>query len=166
MKKATAELHPVVRRFVEDAGRTTQSFGLGRVVGQPYAYLYFAQTPQNLNDLQRALGISKGSASTGVRQLIRWEAVRKVWIRGDRKDYFEANDGFGRILKRALADTVASRLESYTTLLDEADQHIDRLDDNGNGEHDHVRERVTHLRRFSERARNAWNNTLLQRLLR
>ena len=49
------ELNPVIRRFVEDAGNTTQSFGIGRVVGQIYAYLYFSPEPRSLADMQASL---------------------------------------------------------------------------------------------------------------
>ena len=101
----------VVQRFIEDAGRLTQSLGFGRVIGQIYAYLYFSRTPRCLADLQNALGISKGSASMGVRQLEQWSAVSKVWVKGDRKDYYAANDWFGQILKSALVDTIGKKME-------------------------------------------------------
>lgn len=35
--ESTTELHPAVHRFIQEAGGTTQSFGIGRVVGQVYA---------------------------------------------------------------------------------------------------------------------------------
>jgi DNA-binding transcriptional regulator GbsR (MarR family) len=161
-----SQLHPVVRRFVEDAGSTTQTFGMGRVVGQIYAFLYFSSEPKNLSDLQQALGISKGSASTGVRQLEQWEAVRRVWIRGDRKDYYEANDWFGKILKRVLTDTVAQRMSAYTSLIDEADEELSDPAVSGDGEGEFLKDRVARLRRFQDRARAAWENPLVQRLLR
>ena len=111
----------VIRRFIEEAGTSTQSLGLGRNVGQIYAYLYFSPEPRNLGDMQDALGISKGSASMSVRQLEQWDAVRRVWIKGDRKDYWEASDWFGRILKRALFDTIAQKMSVYTDLIDNAE---------------------------------------------
>jgi DNA-binding transcriptional regulator GbsR (MarR family) len=163
------DLHPVVRRFVGEAGRLTQSFGIGRVVGQIYAYLYFAPAPQNLADLQEALGISKGAASMGVRLLEQWDAVRKVWVRGDRKDYYEANIWFGKILKNALVDTVAVKMSAYTTFLDEVAGELAPDKDaapDGDGEAAFVRERLEHLRVFSRKARAAWTNPFLQRLLR
>jgi DNA-binding transcriptional regulator GbsR (MarR family) len=166
---------PVVRRFIEEAGITTQSFGLGRVVGQIYAYLYFSETPRGLADLQEALGISKGSASMGVRQLEQWEAVRKVWVKGDRKDYYEANAWFGRILKRVLFDTIAQKMSSYTSLLQEAHAELnDQNDDpdapdhgpNDHGPNDFLRDRLAHLQKFHDKAKGAWDNPLLQRLLK
>ncbi|MCF7855847.1 MAG: hypothetical protein K9N51_13690 [Candidatus Pacebacteria bacterium] len=171
----------VARRFIEEAGSTTQSFGLGRVVGQIYAFLYFSPEPKGLADLQEALGISKGSASMGVRQLEQWDAVRKVWIKGDRKDYYEANDWFGKILKRVLFDTVAQRMSSYTNLLEDAHEQLNGDDENHepssakategrpsttNHEQTFLKDRVARLQTFHAKAKSAWENPLLQRLLK
>lgn len=157
-------LNSVVRRFIQDTGNITQSLGIGRVVGQIYAYLYFSREPRGLHDLQSALGISKGSASMGVRQLEQWSAVRKVWIKGDRKDYYEANDWFGRILKNAVIDTVGQRLESYASMLDQVQSELAGIE--GDGEAEFVRERVDRLRAFQEKAQKAWNSPMMKILLR
>jgi HTH-type transcriptional regulator, glycine betaine synthesis regulator len=163
--KRTVELHPLVRRFVEDAGSLTQTLGVGRVLGQVYAYLYFSRLPRSLGNMQETLGISKGSASIGVRQLEQWGAVRKVWVRGDRKDYYEANDWFGQILKNAIADMVRKRMSSYTSLLGEAQAELRALAQS-NGEGAFIRQRVERLQNFHGRVQRFWSNPLLQALLR
>ena len=158
-------MNPITRRFIEDAGNTTQSLGIGRVIGQIYAYLYFSHEPRGLGDMQKTLGISKGSASMGVRQLEQWGAARRVWIRGDRKDYYEANDWFGKILKTLLVETLGKKLTSYATLLDEATRDLSSLNVE-NGEKEFVRKRIEHLRRFQQRAMNVWGNPVVQRLMK
>ena len=160
------QLNPVVRRFIEDAGNLTQSFGAGRVLGQIFAFLYFSKTPRNLGDMQDALGISKGSASMGVRQLEQWQAVRKVWIKGDRKDYYEASDWFGKIIKHAIADTVGKKMTAYTGMLNGAAEDLDELvEENGDGDADFIKERIAHLRKFHDKAQGFWDNPLLRKLL-
>jgi DNA-binding transcriptional regulator GbsR (MarR family) len=135
---------------------------VGRVVGQIYAYLYFTEGAGNLSNLQRALGISKGAASMGVRQLEQWGAVRKVWVRGDRKDYYEANDWFGRIVKNAVLETVAKKINASSSFLDSAEAMVE--DDGGNGAF--LRGRIRNLRRFQVKMQKAWNNPILLRLLK
>jgi len=159
--------HPVVRRFIEDAGNLTQSFGLGRVIGQLYAYLYFSPRPRKLDDMQAALGISKGSASTVVRQLEQWGAARRVWVKGDRKDFYEANDWFGRILRNAVADIVGRKLAAYGSLLNGVESAVSdvRLSE-GDGDEAFIRDRVEHLRVFQTRAQKLWSNPVVQRLLK
>jgi DNA-binding transcriptional regulator GbsR (MarR family) len=152
----------IVRRLIQDAGNLSQSLGFGRVLGQIYAFLYFSREPRNLADMQEALGISKGSASTVVRQLEQWHAVQKVWVKGDRKDYYEANDWLGQIIKNAIVDTTARRFSQSSALLTEIEADIEALD---NGEKEFLRERVQHLRRFQTRIQKVWDNPLLKRLL-
>jgi DNA-binding transcriptional regulator GbsR (MarR family) len=164
-RDSTADLKPVVRRFIEEGGKTTQALGLGRVLGQIYAFLYFSPVPRNLGDMQWALGISKASASTGVRQLEQWEAVRQVWVRGDRKDYYEANDWFGRILKKAVLDTIGKRLSSYAAVLEDVARTM-ASEGGGGAEEEFIRERVEHAKSFQGRAQRLWNNPLLQRILK
>jgi DNA-binding transcriptional regulator GbsR (MarR family) len=162
--KISADLPSIVHRFIEDAGTTSQSMGVGRVLGQIYAFLYFSRGPRSLADMQLALGISKGSASTGVRQLEQWGAARRVWVRGDRKDYYEANDWFGKILKSMLAEIIGTKLDALQHSLDMAEEEIQ--DDTGDEDISFIRERVKQLRQFQAKALKTWKNPVFQRLLK
>ena len=161
--------HPVVRKFIEDAGNLTQSFGIGRVIGQIYAYLYFSPQPRSLGDMQDTLGISKGSASMNVRQLEQWGAVQRVWVKGDRKDYYAANDYFGSILRNMLRDAAGKRIDAFAGLLDEAEAELNghrtgKL--SGDVDVKFARERVQRLRAFQKKAQGLWNNPLVRMMLK
>jgi len=158
-------VNPIILRFIEDVGTLTQSLGVGRVIGQIYAYLYFSREPRNLADMQETLAISKGSASTGVRQLEQWGAARKVWVKGDRKDYYEAGDWFGGILKNALVETVGKKMAAYTTLLEETEAELARMS-NGDEEGQFIRTRIARLRAFQQKAQTVLGNPMVRRLLR
>lgn len=151
-------------RFIEAAGHVTQSLGLGKILGQIYAHIYFSEGPKSLDDLVTELGISKGSASMAVRQLESWTALRKVWVKGDRKDYFEATDDFGRIIRRVMKDVVGEKMESFETLLDDAEAVLGQAKP-GKGE-DFVRARVERLRLFRDRTKYMWESPLVQLLMK
>ena len=51
-----------------------------------------------LGKISAMLGISKGSVSMGTRQLATWGAIRKVWIPGDRRDYYEATENLKQLI--------------------------------------------------------------------
>jgi len=157
------DLHPVVRRFIQDAGNLTQSFGIGRVTGQLYAYLYFSPEPRNLADMQSALGISKGSASMTVRQLEQWGGVRKVWVHGDRKDYYEAVDWLGGLLRSAAADLLGRKLSDTSSLLDDAEQS---LADPDLPDRAFIQQRVGKLRSFQGKVKRVLANPLVRQLLK
>ncbi len=68
-------LHPAKREMIEAGGRTAQSFGLNRLLGQIYVLLYLTPHPLTLDDIAQALGVSKASVSIACRQLESWAAV-------------------------------------------------------------------------------------------
>ena len=162
---------PITRRFIEDAGSTTQALGVGRVVGQIYAYLYFSEPPRTLDDMKEALGISKGSASMGVRQLEQWGAAQRVWVKGDRKDYYSANDYFGSIVRNIMVDMMGKRLSSMSKLLDEADAELNGATSAdhhppGSGNVRFLRSRVKRLREFQGKVQALWSNPIVKIMLK
>lgn len=163
------ENEDITRRMVESAGHTTQSMGLGRVIGQIYMYLYFNREPQTLNDLTSALGISKGSASMCVRQLEQWGALEKIWIKGDRKDYYSAKDSFGRMIKNAILDLAGKRITDYSALMDEVESELQLRKTNGNkhSEDDKfISDQINKLRSFQKKTQGLWDGLLLKMLLK
>ena len=165
MTPPSEDLSPIVHRFIEEAGSITQSMGIGRVLGQIYAYLYFSPDPKNLTDMQSALGISKGSASTMVRQLEQWGAVKKVWVRGDRKDYYAAEDWLGKIFRNIIIDTIGKKLNSSNGLVEDMERGLSDFE-GADEEREFVKERIKHIQQFQKKAQKIWNNPLLSRLLR
>ncbi len=97
--------------MVEAGGRTAQSFGLSRIYGQLYMLLYLSNEPRSLEDLAVQLGVSKASVSIACRRMESWSAVRRVWVRGDRRDFYEAQTDFRAILN-GLLPSVSKKLES------------------------------------------------------
>jgi DNA-binding transcriptional regulator GbsR (MarR family) len=160
-----SEYDRIVRRMIEAMGHVTQSFGVGRTLGQIFAYLYFSREPRSLDDVTSALGISKGSASMGVRQLEQWEAVEKMAGKGDRKDYYLARDAFGRIIKKAALDLSRKKLEYSGSLLGEMEARLDRDGGKRAGlseENKFVMDRIEKIHAFQDKITEIWNNPLFQ----
>ena len=160
-----SSINPIVRRFIEEAGNATQSFGLGRVAGQLYAYLYFSKEPRNLADMQRDLGISKGSASTVVRQLEQWGGAKKVWIKGDRKDYYRAEEWIGKVLRTAALDIVGKKLQSCRKLVDNIEEEMRGLEDD-NGDHRFIAAKMEQIKQLQKKTEAFWNNPFIREMLK
>ncbi len=93
---------PRVRlELVDIFGRMAQSLSFPRSVGEIYGLLYLAPAPMSAPEICEALSISKGSVSTGTRQLLTLGFVRKVWLQEERKDYFEAVLELGEMVRTA-----------------------------------------------------------------
>ena len=75
-------------RFIEGISRMSDTFGLNRFVIQLYVLLYLRDKPLCLDEMADALGVSKGNVSVNIRELEKWGAVKNIWVKGSRKDYY------------------------------------------------------------------------------
>lgn len=112
--------------FINMTGILASQLSLNPTVGQIYGLLYISPEPVSLNEMVEKLGISKGSASTNIRILESWGAVRKVWVKGSRRDFYEAElDTLNIVLKRAKL-AIKKRLDD--TRLQECRNKIMKMD--------------------------------------
>ena len=156
-------------RFIASAGDLTQTLGFGRNLGQIYAHIFFSKEPQSLDDLCTSLGISKGSASMSVRQLEQWGALKKIWVKGTRKDFYAAGEEFGRIIRKALVDMVGRTTETADSLIDESENWLKARRKNGGAKDEDLAflaERVRKLQVFRSRAQGLWNSPIIKVLLK
>tara|TARA_Y100000589_G_scaffold324285_1_gene360210 strand:- start:414 stop:962 length:549 start_codon:yes stop_codon:yes gene_type:complete len=101
-----------LQEMVEVGGRICQILGLPRSTGQIYGLLYLSAKPLSLNLMSSMLGISKGSVSIGTRQLASWGAIRKVWIPGDRRDFYEVVEDLRQLIRGSYNNLIKTKIES------------------------------------------------------
>jgi DNA-binding transcriptional regulator GbsR (MarR family) len=157
------------QRFIEAGGNATQSFGFGRVLGALYALLYLSPKPLSLDDIAAELGVSKASVSTTVRQLESWGAVRQVWVKGDRKDYYEAQADFKAMLRNGVLERVRRKIdhagEHIETVATALEETLDDLNGDERTEMQIVAARIKQSKEFRDKLNALLNNPLLEHLL-
>lgn len=77
-------------RFVEVWGQMAGAWGISRTMAQVHALLYITGEPLCSDDVMERLQISRGNASMSLRALLDWGIIERVHRRGDRKEYFKA----------------------------------------------------------------------------
>lgn len=55
-----------------------------------------------------------------------WGAIRRTWIPGDRRDYFESVDDLDAIILKAWPQVIRQSMQSYEARLKEMSEIIDR----------------------------------------
>lgn len=118
------KLNDVPERFISYISSICDDFGLNRFVAQLYGVLYLSNKPMSLDDLSERLMASKGNVSINIRELEKWGAVKKIWIKGSRKDYYEAELDIKKILSNKLKSSVQKRLSGVSDLMDELKEII------------------------------------------
>lgn len=97
-------LEEISEGIMEAMGRITSFWGFSKIMGQLYGLLYLSSKPLTLDEMAESLSVSKGNVSINIRTLERWNMVKPVWVKGDRKDYYEAETDFWRIVKGVLRE--------------------------------------------------------------
>lgn len=76
--------------FIRRWGEMAAMWGVGRTMAEIHALLFLSSRPLCTDDVMDKLAVSRGSASTNLRELVNWGLIFRVHRRGDRKEYFEA----------------------------------------------------------------------------
>lgn len=165
----TSEWVSARRTFIEAGGHATQSFGFGRILGQLFALLYLSPKPMCLDDIAKELGVSKASVSTTVRQLQSWSAVKRVWVKGDRKDYYEAETDFNAVLRNGLLHVMRKKSDTAAIQFKHAERSLERALQDGNGadrqEIEVIADRLKRAKQFHGKINSLLNNPLIDHLL-
>lgn len=103
--------------------------GLPRSLGEIYGLLYISTSPLSLDDLVRLLGISKGSASQGLRTLRTLGAVRETSGTTDRRTYYEAAVELKRLVGGFIREQIRPHLDSGKSKLEKLQETADLSDD-------------------------------------
>lgn len=110
--------------FIETVGQLSASLGLSRVAGQLYALLYLGNGPLSLDDMVKVLKISKGNVSVNIRELEKWGAVRKVWVKGSRRDYYGAELDVLKVASNQLKEGLQRRMDDAMVTVNKTTEFI------------------------------------------
>lgn len=157
-------IHAALWEMIEAGGRTAQSFGLNRLFGQIYIYLYLSDGAQSLDEIAEQLGVSKASVSISCRQLESWGAVRHIWKKGDRKDYYAAETDLGQLINGGLMSSVNKKLDSARVQIERS---LGLLGQNGpqDAKLKFLKQRLKDAESRRARISALLNNPLLRKLL-
>ena len=129
----TNHLQEMESLFVKLAGEMAESVSINRAVGQLYALLYVSPTPLSLDQMAEKLQISKGSASINIRTLETWGAVKSVCVQGSRKDFYESEPDFLKIVLERIQHGLFRRLTSSGESMNQLNHLLGSEKFNGNG---------------------------------
>ncbi len=83
-------LPAAIEQFVLSWGDLGSHWGVNRSIAQIHALLYVSDQPITAEEIADRLDIARSNVSTSIRELLSWKLIRRVPIRGDRRDHFEA----------------------------------------------------------------------------
>jgi len=108
-------------------GRLIEFWGFKRNMGRVWTVLYLSPEPLSAEDLRQALALSSGAVSMTLSELSRWGVVRKVWIQGERKDFYAAEVQLWRMISRVFNEREKSEVIAAIDAFEEALPELDRI---------------------------------------
>src|SRR3954447_22469520 len=106
-----------VERFVLHWGDMGSEWGVNRSVSQIHALLYLSERPLTAEEIAEPLGLARSNVSTSIKELLAWNLIRRVPIKGDRRDHFEAETDLWEIVTRIAAGRKERELDPAVAAL-------------------------------------------------
>ena len=110
-------LQEVEDQFV-DLWRTMSSlWGISPTMAQIHGLLYLAEEPMTAEDIADTLGMARSNVSNSIKELLGWNLIRRVPIRGDRRDHFEAETDIWEVFLRVAAGRKEREIDPAVAVL-------------------------------------------------
>lgn len=93
-----------VMKIADAIGALIEHWGFKRNMGRVWAVLYLEQQPLSAADLGERLSLSSGAMSMLLAELGQWGVVRKAWVPGERRDFYEAETSIWKMVSRVLRE--------------------------------------------------------------
>jgi DNA-binding transcriptional regulator GbsR (MarR family) len=108
-------------------GRLIEFWGFKRNMGRIWSVLYLSPEPLSAEDLRQALKLSSGAVSMTLNELSRWGVVRKVWVQGERKDFYAAEVQLWRMISRVFSERERTEIVTAIESFEEALAEVSKL---------------------------------------
>jgi DNA-binding transcriptional regulator GbsR (MarR family) len=142
------EENTFIDTVVKTASEFADNIGLGTVASQIYALLYVSQTALSLDEISEKLNLSKSTVSQNIRILEGWDAVKNVFVKGSRKDYYEVNPNIIDIVLKRLKSGLTNRLDKASINLNDINNFITTIEDKN--KKDFYQQRIDNLKKMHE----------------
>jgi len=117
MKVATDKLNQTREDFVAQWGALGTQWGINRTMAQIHALLMTSSDAMCTDDVMEKLEVSRGNAHTNLKELVNWGLVRMIVVRGDRRDFYEAEKDVWQIFTIIARERKRREIEPALALL-------------------------------------------------
>jgi DNA-binding transcriptional regulator GbsR (MarR family) len=125
--KEKRTLWPSEAAVSDVVGRLIEFWGFKRNMGRIWSVLYLSPEPLSAEDLRLSLKLSSGAVSMMLNELLRWGVVRKVWVQGERKDFYTAEVQLWRMISRVFNEREKSEIVMAIEAFEEALAEVAKL---------------------------------------
>ena len=146
-----AELTQVRENLSQSLGQLAEFAGFNRTLGQIYGLLYLNSGAMSLGEIAEKLGVSKGSVSLNTRLMERWGLIKVVNRPSDRRDYYEVEIDFWKVIQGILQGRERKKITEIGTLLTKSLKDVEKVKGPENEKDaQFYQQRLSHMLEFYE----------------
>lgn len=117
MNAATDRLTQARDEFIAQWGALGTQWGINRTMAQIHALLMTSPGSLCTDDVMNRLGVSRGNAHMNLKELVNWGLIRMIVVRGDRRDFYEAEKDVWQIFTIIARERKRREIEPALALL-------------------------------------------------
>jgi DNA-binding transcriptional regulator GbsR (MarR family) len=111
------QLDETALRIADAVGALMEGWGFKRNMGRLWTVLYLENRPLSAAEIGDLLQLSSGSVSMLLTELQQWGAVKKAWVPGERREYYEPETSIWKMVSRVFRERelrwIREALESF-----------------------------------------------------
>jgi len=111
---------PAVLKVADAVGALIEAWGFKRNMGRMWAVLYLDDRPLTAADLGERLGLSTGSVSMLLAELLQWGAIKKAWVVGERREHYEPETSLWKMVSRVFRERELNWIKQARDAFEEA----------------------------------------------
>ncbi|MCZ0703313.1 DNA-binding transcriptional regulator GbsR (MarR family) [Natronobacillus azotifigens] len=112
-------LHQMI---IQEFSKTVEMFNISPSDARLFTVLYLHNKPMTLDEMSTALGKSKTSVNTGIRNLSELALVKQVWKKGTRKDWYTTDQELYQKFMQTYIDKWVDQTANHKQTLYEIEQ--------------------------------------------
>lgn len=124
MKK---DIEDIRNELIHLIGEKAERFGFSRIAGQLEGLLLFSKDPMGLDEMAQRLEVSKASVSTNIRILESWKIVKKVYHKGERKNFYTIRGSIWEIETEIMSTIVKDEIDRVKKILSNSNNDLNML---------------------------------------
>jgi len=155
-----ANVEDIRNELIDSIGEKAERFGFPRIAGQIEGLLYFSNRSMSLDEMAERLEVSKASVSTNIRLLENWKVVRRVYQRGERKNFYEIKGTIWEIETEIASTIVKVEMERFRTLISQSTDDLRTLQSKtkaGKDDISYLNNRLLEIREYMDACEHVLN---------
>lgn len=128
-----------ILRVADAIGGLMEFWGFKRNMGRIWTLLYLEPVPLSAAQIGGRLSLSSGAVSMLLSELTHWGAVKKTWVPGERRDYYEPETSIWKMVSRVFRERELRKIASTIEIFESALQALQRRFDSATDDEQHAR---------------------------